>query len=284
MKKIVITALAACLALGATAAYASQAEDIQALRAYFKKKFPKVEFQEFQIGAYALDADKRINYEGIKEFPPYEDFIEDGKALWNMKFKNGNSFATCFGDDVSKVRNRFPHWNARDKQVETLEGNIVKCMEANGEKPFKLKKGKIAHLSAYIASQANGQTINVVVPDDADAQAAYEHGKHHFYAKRGQLNFSCADCHVYNSGMKARGNLLSPVMGHTTHFPVWRGKWARGSKSGDGFGTLHRRYGGCNKQVRAKPFKAQGKEYSDLEFFHASMSNGLEINAPDYRE
>ena len=284
MKKIVIMALTACLALGATAVYASQADDITALRNYFKKKFPKVPFDDYANGAYALDADKRINWEGIREFPPFEDQVADGEAIWNKKFKNGNSFATCFGDDVSKVRNRFPHWNSRDKKVETLEGNIVQCMKANGEEPLKLKKGKIAHLSAYIASQANGQKINVVVPDDKDAQAAYENGKHHFYAKRGQLNFSCADCHVYNSGMKARGNLLSPVMGHTTHFPVWRGSWARKDKKGDGFGTLHRRYGGCNKQVRAKPFKAQGKEYSDLEFFHASMSNGLTIDAPDYRE
>ena len=76
--------------------------------------------------------------------------------------------------------------------------------------------------------------------------------------------------------------MLSPSYGHTTHFPVFRNKWSK--KTGDGLGTLHRRYGGCNKQVRAKPFKAQGKEYRNLEFFHAAMSNGLEINAPGFRE
>ena len=277
-------AAAACMSMSAFSVQASQADDVKSLQDYMQKKFPKVAYEDFRIGAYSLNESKKINYDGIKEFPPYEDFLEEGEKIWNTPFKNGNTFASCFGNDPSKVRNRFPHWNARDKKVETLEGNIVQCQEANGEKPFKLKKGDIAHLSAYIASQANDQTINVVVPDDPDAQAAYEHGKHHFYAKRGQLNFSCADCHVYNSGMNARGNLLSPVMGHTTHFPVWRGSWARKDKKGDGFGTLHRRYGGCNKQVRAKPFKAQGKEYSDLEFFHASMSNGLKIEAPDYRE
>ncbi|MCW8964117.1 MAG: sulfur oxidation c-type cytochrome SoxA [Gammaproteobacteria bacterium] len=282
MKKIVLMALAACLALGTTGVYASQADDINALRHYFKKKFPTVPFKEFANGSYALSADKRINWESMRDFPPFEDHVAKGEALWNKKFKNGNSFATCLGNDVTKVRNRFPHWNAKDKKVETLEGNIVACQKANGEKPFGLKKGNIAYLSAYIASQANGQKVNVVVPDDKDAQAAYEAGKQFFYAKRGQLNLSCADCHVYSAGMYARGNLLSPVMGHTTHFPVWRGKWAK--KKGDGFGTLHRRYGGCNKQVRAKPFKAQGKEYSNMEFFHASMSNGLTIDAPDYRE
>ena len=111
---------------------------------------------------------------------------------------------------------------------------------------------------------------------------AYNDGKQFFYAKRGQLNLSCADCHVYNAGNFARGNVLSPLYGHVTHFPVWRGKWAK--KKGDGFGTLHRRYGGCMKQVRARPLKAQGKTLRNLEFFHQAMSNGLEINAPGYRE
>ena len=282
MKKIVLMVLAAGMAFGATAVYASQADDVKALQSYFKKKFPKVPFADFANGSYALSADKRINWESMRDFPPYEDFLETGEELWNAKFKNGNSFASCLGNDVSKVRNRFPHWNSKEKKIETLEANIVACQKANGEKPFGLKKGKIAYLSAYIASQANGQTINVVVPNDKDAQAAYEAGKRFFYAKRGQLNLSCADCHVYSSGSFARGNLLSPVMGHTTHFPVWRGKWAK--KKGDGFGTLQRRYGGCNKQVRARPFKAQGKEYTNMEYFHASMSNGLTIDAPDYRE
>ena len=282
MKKIVMMALVAGLAFGATGVYASQADDLKSIQDYFKKKFPKVPFKEFANGSYALSADKRINWESMRDFPPFEDHLEKGEALWNKKFKNGNSFATCLGNDVSKIRNRFPHWNARDKKVETLEANIVACQKVNSEKPFGLKKGNIAYLSAYIANQANGQTINVVVPDDKDAQAAYEAGKRFFYAKRGQLNLACADCHVYQAGSFARGNLLSPVMGQTTHFPVWRGKWAK--KKGDGFGTLQRRYGGCNKQVRAKPFKAQGKEYSNMEYFHASMSNGLTIDAPDYRE
>lgn len=285
MKKIILIVLGAFWGLGlaTTALATTQAEDIAALKAYFAKKWPKVSDTDLANGAYALSADKRINWESQRDFPPYEDYLAIGEEIWNTPFKNGNSWATCFGDDPSKIRTRFPHWNARDKVVETLEGNIIKCQKANGEKPFKLKRGKIAYFSAWLANQANGQIINVVVPqDDKGAIAAYEAGRQFFYAKRGQLNLACADCHVYQAGMYARGNLLSPVRGHSTHFPVWRGKWAR--SKGDGFGTMQRRYGGCNKQVRAKPFKAQGKEYNNLEYFHASMSNGLKIDAPDYRE
>jgi sulfur-oxidizing protein SoxA len=95
---------------------------------------------------------------------------------------------------------------------------------------------------------------------------------------------ACADCHYYYSGNKIRADILSPALGHTTGFPVYRNKWAGKSKSGDGMGTMHRRYGGCNKQVRAKPFKAQSDEYKALEYFHTYMSNGLEINGPSQRK
>jgi sulfur-oxidizing protein SoxA len=285
MKKIVMLALTACLTMGASGVYASQADDLKSLQNYFKKKFPKVKFDEYANGSYALDKSKAVQWESQRDFPPFLDQLDHGESLWNKKFANGKGFSDCFGSDASKVRAKYPFWDSTKKMVRTLEADIAQCQKDNGEKPFPFAKTDIAHLSAWIASQANGQKINVEVPNDPDAQAAYEAGKQFFYAKRGQLNFSCADCHVYNAGKMARGNLLSPAMGHTTHFPVWRGSSARKDlKHGDGFNTLHKRYGGCNKQVRAKPFKAQGKEYANLEFFHASMSNGLTINAPDYRE
>ena len=103
--------------------------------------------------------------------------------------------------------------------------------------------------------------INIVIPDDPRALEAYERGKRHFYAKRGQLNMACADCHITNAGNKIRADLLSPALGHVSHFPVYRSKWG-------GLGTLHRRYGGCNKQVRAKPYKAQSDEYRALESYN----------------
>ena len=77
--------------------------------------------------------------------------------------------------------------------------------------------------------------------------------------------------------MKVRADLLSPGLGQVTHFPVYRSKWGS-------MGTLHRRYAGCNGQVRAKPFKAQSEAYANLEYFHTYMSNGLTINGPGARK
>ena len=49
-------------------------------------------------------------------------------------------------------------------------------------------------------------------------------------------------------------------------------------------GTLHRRFAGCMTNIRAKPFKAQGTEYANLEYFLTYMSNGLEFNGPGARK
>ena len=84
-------------------------------------------------------------------------------------------------------------------------GDINKCLKDNGEKPFKWKKGKIAALSGYIALQARGQKITTE-PKTEKALAWYNKGKNFFYAKRGQLNMACADCHVYNANRHLSGH------------------------------------------------------------------------------
>lgn len=81
-----------------------------------------------------------------------------------------------------------------------------------------------------------------------------------------------------------RAETLSPAIGQLSHFPVWRLKWAKPGSSLSGFGTAHRRFAGCNKNIRAKPQKAQGKEYKALEYFLTYMSNGIEVNAPASRK
>ncbi len=253
------------------------AADREAFRGFFAKHLGSdIKLDELKNGVYALDADARSQWEEIEEFPPYEIETDKGEEIWNKKFKNGKSFASCFGKDVSKIRAKYPYHDEKKDTIVTLEGDINKCLKDNGEKPFKWKKGKIADLSGYISLQARGQKITTE-PKTEKALAWYNKGKNFFYAKRGQLNMACADCHVYNSNRHIRGDLLSPALGHVTHFPVFRSKWGS-------LGTLHRRYGGCNKQVRAKPFKAQSDEYKALEYFQYVMSKGMELNGPGARK
>ncbi len=287
MRKIALTATAVALFAGMPlAAQATPAEDLQEFREYFMKRFPGIQLEEYKNGVYAVNADARASWEAIEEFPPYEDGVEMGKELFNTPFANGKTYASCFPNGGMGIRQNYPYFDAASGEVKTLEGEINECRTKNGEKPLGWKKGKIAAISAYMASTSNGKKLNIKVPNDPQALASYNRGKMHFYAKRGQLNLSCANCHKDSAGRRIRADTLSPALGHPTHFPVWRLKWA--GKSSDttlgGFGTMHRRYGGCNKQVRAKPFKAQSDEYKALEYFHTYMSNGISVNAPSTRK
>ena len=278
MKKLLTAMLAVgLLGIMTLPVHADPAQDLEQFRAYFYKRFPNTPRDDFNNGVYSVDPASREQWEEVEEFPPYEPILDNGKELFNTPFKNGKTYASCFPDGGIGIANRYPFFDTKSGQVITLEWAINQCRKANGEAPLKWEKGPLADISAYMKYTSRGKPIHVVIPDDPRALAAYEKGKNFFYAKRGQLNMSCADCHIFNSGNRIRADILSPALGQPTNFPTYRAKWGN-------LGTLQRRYSGCNKQVRAKPYKAQGEEYRDLEYFHTYMSNGLAINAPGYRK
>jgi sulfur-oxidizing protein SoxA len=278
MHKTLTTITAACLGgLLAAPLFASPEEDREVWNAYFEKRFPQVERDDFANGVYSIDPVGRENWEAIEEFPPYETAISSGEEMWNTPFADGKTYQDCFPDGPG-VAAEYPHWDKERAMVMTLPLAINECREAHGEEPLKYKKGPIADLLAYMTYESRGDVINVEIPeDDPRALEAYEKGKEFYFARRGQLNFACASCHIGNSGNTLRTEILSPALGHTTHWPVYRSKWGE-------MGTLHRRFTGCNKQVRAKPFEAQGEEYRNLEYFMTYMNNGLEVNGPGARK
>ena len=283
MKKIAVTITTLCtLAVLMLGCASNPAEnDLNSFRDYYAKRFPDTPMKDFNNGVYSVDKGSREQWESLEEFPPYEIIVDKGEVLFNKAFKNGKTYASCFSGPVDSIKGSYPYFDKKRKEVVTLELALNECRKANGEKPLKWKKGAITHIGAYLAYQARGKTANIKIDSSEESMKWYNRGKQHFYAKRGQLNLSCADCHYYNAGNRIRADVLSPALGHTTHFPVYRNKW---TGSGDGMGTLHRRYGGCNNQVRAKPFKAQSEEYRALEYFHTYMSNGLELNGPGIRK
>lgn len=274
IKRLSLLGLILCVS---TSVYANPEKDREVYTDFFKTRFPDVKMAEYANGAYAYDKAGRENWEAIEEFPPYEIAIEDGQTMWETPFANGKTYKDCFPKGPA-IAHHYPRWDKKQGKVLTLPLALNQCREANGEKPLKYKKGSINNILSYIAFESRGQKINVEIPkDDPGAMAAYEDGKKFYYTRRGQLNFSCATCHVQNAGMKIRSEILSPGLGQTTHFPVYRSKWGT-------VGTLHRRFTGCNKQVRAKPFKAQGEEYRNLEYFMTYMNNGFELNGPGARK
>lgn len=277
MRRLIVAMTATLMAFGGLAIQASPESDRAAFEKYFTDRFKNTPKDDFVNGVYSIDAASREQWVEIEEFPPYELSIDAGKAEFEKPFANGKSYADCFENDGA-VRGQYPYWDADRKEVITMELAINECREANGEEPLKYSKGKMADISAYMSFISRGQTIDVVVPEgDSDALAAYERGKEFYYRKRGQLNFSCFDCHGGGSGNLVRADKLSPALGHASHWPVYRSKWGS-------MGTLHRRFGGCNRQVRAASFKSQSQIYRELEYFLTYMSNGLAFNGPGARK
>lgn len=279
--------IAIMVLLGSSVAFSAQQSpivqsDIDAFQGFFNKKFPNLSLNDFSKGSYAMNKDKMSQFEDIMEMPPFEELLETGEKLWKTPFKNGRTYSSCFSSTDENIRTSYPKWDDNKNKVVSLEGAIINCHVKNGGGKIKTGKGKLAYISAYLTTLAKGKKINVIVPKgNFKALAAYNSGKKFFYSKRGQLNLSCANCHLNNASRSLRGDVLSPALGQITHFPVWRSKWAR--KKSDGFGTIQRRYSGCNKQVRAQPFKRQKQVYNNLEFFHTIMSNGMEISGTEYR-
>ncbi len=276
--KIIIRGTLATLGLGiALGVSAGPVEDQAAFQKYYESRFPNTPTADFANGVYSILPEAREQWESIEEFPPYEIAIENGEKLYHSKFANGKSLADCFGPEGA-VRGQYPLWDKDRGMVVTMERAVNECREANGEKPYGWKKGKIADVTAYMSYNSRGQEVKVDIPsDDPRALAAYEEGKEHFYTKRGQLNFACADCHMLTAGNLYRADTTSPAFGHATSWPVFRSKW-------QSMGTLHRRFAGCHYNIRANPYKAQGAEYSNLEYFVTYMSNGLDFNGPAARK
>ncbi len=277
MSRIILPLCLLSGVLAAPIATAGPEEDRMAMVNYYTQRFPAVPMQEFANGLYAFNEDAREQWLEMEEFPLYEIAVEDGQTHFETSFANGKSYADCFENGGIGIRQNYPYFDSEAGGVVTLELAINQCRAANEEEPLPYGTGKLAEISAYMSFTSRGNVVAVKVPeDDPAALAAFEAGKQFYYTRRGQLNFSCSSCHIQSAGLKLRADQLSTTLGHTTHWPVHRAKWAE-------LGTLHYRFAECNSQVWAKPLELQSVEYRNLEYFLSYISNGLELNGPASR-
>jgi sulfur-oxidizing protein SoxA len=250
--------------------------DFKAFRKYFTERFPKVPLKDFVNGPYSMDAGLRKQWLEIDAFPPYQFAVDKGKQMFDTPFANGKTYADCFPNKGVGIRQNYPYFDTKSGQVITLDVALNQCREANGEKPLNYSKDDMAALTAYMAFTSRGKPFDIKVPDDPRALAAYQKGEEYFYTRRGQLNFSCASCHVQNPGGHLRTEVLAPALGIVAALPIYRSEWG-------GMGTTSRRLTSCNSQVRATPLKPEDEEYRDLEYYLSYMSNGLPISGPGAR-
>jgi len=274
---VTIAALAIAGARPATAADSIDPDaDFKAFRDYFTKRFPNVPLNDFVNGPYSMDAELRKQWEAIDDFPPYDFAIDRGKQMFATPFNNGKTYGDCFPDNGVGIRQNYPYFDLQSGEVITLELALNRCRETNGEEPYSYVKDEMASLTAYMAFTSRGKPFDIKIPNDPRALAAYQKGEEYFYTRRGQLNFSCASCHVQNPGNHIRTEVLAPALGIVAAMPIYRSEW-------NGMGTMSRRLVTCNSQVRGVPLTPQDELYRDVEYYLSYMSNGLPVSGPGAR-
>ncbi len=204
-------------------------------------------------------------------------WVDYGEELWTaVEGEAGKACASCHqdaSDTMANVGATYPVFYEPWGKLMNAEQRINQCRTENMKaKAWKWESRELLSMTAYVKSQARGKPIDVTI--DGKAAPFYEKGKAFYYERRGQLDMACKNCHEDNAGNMIRANLLS--QGQSNGFPTYRLKW-------QGVGSLHRRFRGCNKQVRAEPFGYGSDEYVNLELFLAHRGQGLPVETPAVR-
>jgi len=203
-------------------------------------------------------------------------WVDIGKDEYSkIDGKAGKSCKACHGDVKSfkGLATKGPWYSKVDKKLRTIQDQInwdrTKRMKT---KAWKWDSDQMNGMVSYIKMQSRGLPINPVI--DGPAKPFFEAGKKFYNQRRGQLDMSCANCHVAYPGSLIRSNKLSEGMPNA--FPEYRLKWQK-------VGSLHRRFKGCNKNIRAQPYKQGSDEYTNLELFITWRARGLPVETPGVR-
>ena len=202
--------------------------------------------------------------------------VDYGLELWDTADgSEGKACADCHGDisEMAGVRTTMPKVN-EDGQLWAMEEYINNCRTTRmGAEPWKrVKSPEMLAMTAAIGLQSRGMPMNVAI--DGPAAPFWKQGEELYYTRVGQLDMSCANCHEDNFGKYIRADHLS--QGQINGFPTYRLKWG-------GLGSIHRRFKGCMKNIRAEPYKPGGPEFMALELYVASRGNGLSVETPAVR-
>lgn len=276
MNKILLYLFFASALAATFTATASPEADRKQLIETMRHEFPAIKQGDYIYGALIYSRDSKAQYDSLMDFPPFENQIEKGRVIWEAPFRNGKSFVSCFPNGGKMVAGNYPYFDEESGKVVTFEMALNKCRKDNGEPEFGYDDmSTMGVLTAYARKFSDGMKMNIHV-DTPRARAAYEAGKGGFYGRRGQLNFSCASCHIDNVGKIVRTEYLSPVPGQATHWPVFR--------EGENLFTLQKRYAACNVMTRAIPQPLGSEYYNNLEYYHSYQSNGLAMKASVFRK
>ena len=174
---------------------------------------------------------------------------------------------------MKTVGTRYPAWSDELGRMINVEQRINLCRsERQKAEAFTPESQDMLAITAYVMHQSRSLPMSVSL--DGPAAQSFERGKAFYETRRGQLNLSCANCHVDHVGDHLKGEVIS--QGQVNGFPVYRQLWQT-------MGSLDRMFAWCNDAVRAEPYAAWSQEYVDLELYLRARGAGLPIETPAVR-
>jgi sulfur-oxidizing protein SoxA len=205
-------------------------------------------------------------------------WVSEGAAVWERQEGAANkSCASCNGvaeESMKGVATRYPAVDADTGRLLNLEGRINLCRQNNQQaEPYAYESDEMLGLTAFVGRQSLGTPMNVKI--DGAAAPYYEAGEALYHMRQGQLNLSCAQCHVDKVGRRLRGDTISHGLGNG--YPVYRLEWQSA-------GSLHRRFRSCLFGVRAGQFDHGSPEFLQLELYIAKRAEGVPVETPAIRK
>ncbi len=256
-----------------TLAQTTPEQDRQAIVQAIQQRYPGTSPVDWVIGAEGLT----VTPGSIVTAIPFDsdnatnsaDILAIGRKIWERKFKNGKSMAACFPNVGKRVAATYPQFDAKTRQVVTLEVAINRCLQLHREPEIDYANhAVIGPLTAYLRSLSDGQKLAVRI-GSAAARDRYDAGKSLYQRRIGQLDYACASCHVQHAGGLYGQVGLSPAIGQAANWPRL--------EPGGKVRTLHMQFQNCMLRTRAEPFAPGSDEYNNLEYFLTFLSNGLPI-------
>lgn len=203
--------------------------------------------------------------------------VDSGRESFNSPGENGKSCASCHGNDGEGLDTgriaKFPLYDRQTQKPMTLQGRIHACSQQHlANAPMKYDGKKAIALETYVRNLALGERVNVSV--DGAIAPFVQQGKAYYEARRGQMDMSCAHCHVNYVGLRLRAQPLS--QGQLNGFPTFR-------LTNQRVNGIHLRFRQCENRLRATYQKAGADDYINLELYMMSRGNGLKIETPAVR-
>jgi sulfur-oxidizing protein SoxA len=203
-------------------------------------------------------------------------WVDEGRRLWHEKRGlSDRACASCHGATASSMRDvatRYPLVDESGRLL-NLEARINVCRTTKQQADaLAYESEELLSLTAFIAYQARGLPMRVATGGTAGPYL--KRGEAFFNRRQGQLNLSCANCHVDHVGKRLRGDIISHGLGNG--YPAYRIEW-------QSIGSLHRRLRACSFGVRAVRFDYGSQEYLELELYLAARANGVKVETPAIR-